>query len=193
MYRTPSLVELGPQRLKRQASASAEKSLAKRTVFGVEAYVDILYRVAEQFAGRLTTCSDPREISDWYRFDGVNPYGQLWGGVYYIELTAKLVPAGTYAPVSAGQVPGQAQFRLSMRLWNEHLQNYIPIWEQLRDVKPRPLPQAVYVPCGMTRPQMLDQLVHALNPWLTFLHYNYGLAGLPRNTPLLVPVARAQE
>jgi len=188
----PSLRELNPQRLKRQASASSELSQAKRAVFGVEAYVDILYQVAEQFAGRLTTCSDPREISDWYRFDGANPYGQLWGGVYYIKLTAKLVPADTYAPASAGQAVRRAQFRLSMQLWNEHLQDYIRIWEQMQDAKP-PLPLAVYVPCGMTKPQMLDELVNALNPWLTFLHYNYGLAGLPRNTPLLVPVVRAQQ
>lgn len=185
-------MELDPQRLKRQASRSAELSQAKRTVFGVEAYVDILYQVAEQFAGRLTTCSDPREISDWYRFDGANPYGQLWGGVYYIKLTAKLVPAGTYAPASAGQMLRRAQFRLSMQLWNEHLQDYIGIWEQLERAQP-PLPLAVYVPCGMTKPEMLDELVLALNPWLTFLHYNYGLARLPRNTDLLVPVVRAQQ
>lgn len=185
-----SLRELNPQRLKRQASASRELSQAKRAIFGVEAYTDILYQVAEQFAGRLTTCSDPREISDWYRFDGANPYGQLWGGVYYIKLTAKLVPADTYAPASAGQAVRRAQFRLSMQLWNEHLQDYIRIWEQMQDAKPQ-LPLEVYVPCGMTKPQMLDELVNALNPWLTFLHYNYGLAGLPRNTPLLVPVVRA--
>ena len=193
MYRAPSLVELGPQRLKRANSASSEKSLAKRTVFGQEAYVDILYQVAGAFAGRLTTCTDPREATYWHRFDGVNPYGQLWGGVYYIELKAKLVPAGTYAPVSAEQAPGKALFRLTMRLWNAHKQDYLPIWEQLGAVKPRPLPLEVHVPCGMTRPEMENQLVDALNPWLTFLHYNYGLAGLPRNTPLLVPVVRAQR
>lgn len=186
----PSLHELDPQRLKRQASASSELSQAKRAVFGEEAYVDILYQVAGAFAGRLTTCTDPREATYWHRFDGVNPYGQLWGGVYYIELKAKLVPAGTYAPVSAERVPGKALFRLSMRLWNEYLNGFVGIWEQLRDAK---LPLEAHVPCGMTRPEMVDQLVDALNPWLTFLHNSYGLAGLPRNTPLLVPVAGAQQ
>ena len=190
MSRAPSLVELVPQRLKRANSLSNANSLAKRTVFGEEAYGDILDQVAGAFAGRLATCSDPDEATYWHRFDGVNPYGQLWGGVYYIELKAKLVPAGTYAPVSAEQVPGKALYRLTMRLWNAHRQDYLPIWEQLRDAK---LPLEVHVPCGMTRPEMEKQLVRALNPWLTFLHYNYGLAGLPRNTPLLVPVVRAQE
>lgn len=185
----PSLRELDPQRLKRQASASRELSQAKRAVFGEEAYTDILYQVAHAFAGRLMTCSDPREATYWHRFDGDNPYGELWGGVYYIELKAKLVPAGNYAPASAGQAPRQARFRLTMRLWNEHLQDYVRIWEQLERAQ---LPPEVHVPCGMTRSEMVHALVGALNPWLAFLHYNYGLARLPRNTPLLVPVVGAR-
>ena len=191
MERGPSLHALNPQGLKRGASASSELSQAKRAVFGEEAYTDILYQVAGAFAGPLMTCSDSREASYWHRFDGDNPYGKLWGGVYYIKLTAKLVPAGNYAPASAGQMLRGAQFRLSIQLWNEHLQGFVGIWEQLGHAKP-PLPEAVYVPCGMTRPEMVISLMNALNPWLTFLHINYGLARLPRNTPLLVPVVGAR-
>ena len=190
MEQGPSLHALNPQRLKRGASASSELSQAKRAVFGGEAYTDILYQVAGAFAGLLMTCSNPREASHWHRFDGDNPYGQLWGGVYYIKLTAKLVPAGTYAPASAGQMPRGAQFRLTMQLWNEHLKGFVGIWKQLERAE---LPLEVHVPCGMTRPQMVISLMDALNPWLTFLHINYGLARLPRNTPLLVPVVGAQQ
>ena len=49
----------------------------------------------------------------------------------------------------------------------------IPIWQQLID---QGLPTEVYVPCGMQRDELLHTLVRVLDPWLTFLHRNYGLS-----------------
>ena len=188
MQQWPSLHQLNTNRLalKRAHSASGEEAIPKRSVFGESAYADILYQVVNEFAGRMLACADAREVSHLQRFEGVRQFdrfGRPLGVAYHLRLRAKLVEADVYGPASAaGQAPRHRRFRLTMQLLREDAVSYIPIWQQLID---QGLPTEVYVPCGMQRDELLHTLVRVLDPWLTFLHRNYGLSRLPRNTNFL--------
>ena len=182
----PSLINLDRRSLapKRAHSASGEDAVPKRSFFGESAYEDIVNTVAAQFVTLIQTCEDTHQRSYNYRFDGnrhVDERGRQWAGSYYLRLNATLVQADAYAPTTEGQLLRKRRFRLSMQLFDQNW-TMIPIHQQLLD---RGLPTNVFIICGMQREQLVRELMEVLNPWLTFLHLNYGLSRMPRNTNLL--------
>ena len=173
------LLALVPQRLKRQASASAEQSIEKRTVFGGSDYENVVLGMAERFTALVQTCQDPSLATFGYRFDGYDRHGDGTKDMY-LGITAKLVEADVFGPVVAGtESERRRRFRIGFRVWDRY--GPIPIWEELANWK---LPLEVYVICGTPEPQLKKAFVDILDPWLYFLHKRYGMTSLPRNWDL---------